>query len=72
MVFKTTDCPDCDITAIIGGGGNGDCSNCHGIGYEPDVLTAFGESLAGQSQDCPVCGGTGKCQTCHGKGYLDT
>ncbi len=71
MVFETIDCPDCDGPAIVGSGGNGNCSNCHGTDYEPAILAAFGESLAAQSQDCPVCAGTGKCQTCYGKGYLN-
>jgi len=65
------DCPDCDGPGLISGG-NGKCSDCHGTGYETDVIKALGESLVGESQKCETCGGSRECQTCYGKGYLDT
>jgi len=65
-------CPDCDYVSDGVLSSNGKCSDCHGSGYETDILEALAESLSGQSQRCKTCGGSGKCQTCNGKGYIDT
>jgi DnaJ-class molecular chaperone len=66
-------CPNCDYVSDVPAlPSNGKCSDCHGTGYETDILEALAESLSGQSQRCKTCGGSGKCQTCYGKGYLIT
>jgi len=57
-------CTDCDGESL--GFGNGICSHCHGVGYEPYSL------LPGGIQDpCRVFDGDKDCQTCDGKGYVD-
>ncbi len=60
---KRRKCPDCDGDATFDPQETGDgvCSECHGSGWNPDLL---------ENDKCPACGGKKNCQTCRGKGYV--
>jgi DnaJ-class molecular chaperone len=63
-------CPDCDGMGFGNFTGDGQCSACHGTGGELNVIEAVADILAGESQECKVCGGSGVCQTCNGEGEI--